>query len=125
MKRIAAVLALSLFVLPACSSLGAVGTATTGTISQTAPDTINTAKRVLTAAHEAHRTVADFLVIAATSNLCHATCAATAKIYLDQSYAALQAADAAAALSDAPGVEAKIATATDLIAKVNALVGKN
>ncbi len=120
----ALLLSLILLALPACSSLGATGAALTGTISQVAPDSVNTAKRLLTAAHEAHRVTADFLTIAANTNLCHAVCASTAKQYLDQSEAALKAADTAIALGDAPGVEAKITTATQLIGQINALVGK-
>lgn len=123
--RFATVLIPSLLFLPGCAAVEALGAASTGTISQAIPDTVNTAKRLLTAAHEAHRVTADFLTIAATSNLCHATCATNAKALLDESEAALKAGDAAIALGDAPGVEAKIAAATALLAKVNALVGKS
>ncbi len=88
------------------------------------PDQVNTAKKALTAAHEVHRATADFLIIAAQSNLCKSTCASQAKVYLDQSEAALVAADQAVKLGDAQGVEAKIAAATALIGQVQSLVGK-
>lgn len=123
MKHLAP-LVLALFILPGCSSLGVIGAATTGTISSVAPDAVNSAKKALTAAHDVHRATADFLTIAAQTNLCHAACASTAKTYLDQSEAALVAADTAIKLGDAAGVEAKIATATTLIGQVQALIGK-
>ena len=112
----------SLFLLPACTVLGA---ATTGTIAQAAPDTVNAAKKALTAAHDLHRVTADFLTVAATTNLCHATCATKAKTYLDQSEAYLVAADKLVALGDAPGIEAKVTAATNLIAQIHAIIGKN
>lgn len=119
-RLIAPVLA-GLFLLPGCSTLGA---ATTGTIASVAPDSVNTAKKALTAAHDLHRVTADFLVVAATSNLCHAACASTAKTYLDQSEAYLVAADKLVALGDAAGIEAKISAATGLISQVQSLIGK-
>lgn len=122
--RFAAALITSLFLLSGCSSLGALGAASTGTLASVAPDTVNTAKRALTAAHDLHRVTADFLTIAATSNLCHASCATQAKLYLDQSEAYLVAADKLVALGDAPGIEAKISGATALIAQVQSLIGK-
>lgn len=125
MKRtFLAPLILSLFLLPGCSSLQALGAASTGTISSVAPDTVNTAKKALTAAHDLHRVTADFLTVAATSNLCHAACASTAKVWLDQSEAALVTGDKLILLGDAPGVEAKIAAATGLISQVQSLIGK-
>lgn len=124
MRPATAAIITALFLLPACTQLEAMRAATSGTISSVAPDSVNTAKRLLTAAHEAHRVTADFLADAANSNLCHRTCAVTAKKYLDQSEAALKAADTAIALGDAPGVEAKIATATALISQINGLMGK-
>jgi hypothetical protein len=124
MRHITAALILSLLFLPACTGLNTVLGATSGSVASVAPDTVNTAKKALTATHELHRATADFLTIAATTNLCHATCASQAKAYLDQSEAALVAADTAIKLGDAVGVEAKIATATTLIGQVQALVGK-
>lgn len=116
---------LSLFVaftpVTACTALQG---ATTGSVASVAPDTVNTAKKALIAAHELHRVTADFLTIAANTNLCHATCASQAKSYLDQSEAALVAADKLVATGDAVGIEAKITSATSLIASVQALVGK-
>ena len=122
--RFIAPLVAALFLLPGCSTLGALGAASTGTIASVAPDTVNQAKKALTAAHDLHRGPADFLVIAAQTNLCHATCASTAKTYLDQSEAYLVAADKLVALGDAPGIEAKIASATSLISAVQNLIGK-
>lgn len=119
MKRTAALL-LAFLVLPGCSTLQAVS----APLAASAPDTINAAKKALTAAHDLHRGTADFLVIAAQTNLCHSVCAATAKDYLDRSEAALVAADSLVALGDAPGIEAKISSATLLIANVQALIGK-
>lgn len=124
MKSAVFALALGLIILPACSQLNAVGAATTGSVSSVAPDAVNTAKKALTAAHDLHRATADFLTIAATTNLCHSVCASQAKVYLDQSEAALVAADKLVVLGDAVGVEAKITAATALISDVQALVGK-
>jgi hypothetical protein len=112
-----------LLALPACSGLNTISAATTGSISGVAPDAVNAAKKALTAAHELHRATADFLTIAATTNLCHSACASQAKVYLDQSEAALVAGDTAIKLGDAVGAEAKITTATTLISQVQALVG--
>ena len=123
--RFIAPLVLAIFVLPGCSTLGALSAASTGTISSVAPDTVNVAKKALTAAHTLHQATADFLKISAQTNLCHAACASTAKNYLDQSEAYLVAADQLVALGDAPGIEAKITAATTLIASVQSLVGKN
>lgn len=122
--RFAAPVILALFLLSGCSALSAVGAASTGTIASVAPDAVNTAKKALTAAHDLHRATADFLTIAAQTNLCHAACASTAKTLLDQSEAYLVAADGAVALGDAPGIEAKITSATALISQVQALIGK-
>ena len=124
MRHTTAALILALFILPGCQGLNTVLGATSGSVASVAPDTVNKAKQALTAAHELHKVTADFLTIAATTNLCHATCASTAKTYLDQSEAALVAADTAIKLGDAVGVEAKISTATTLISQVQALVGK-
>ena len=114
----------ALIMLSGCSAVESVGAATTGTISSVAPDTVNTAKKALTAAHDLHKSTAVFLTIAAQSNLCHATCASTAKIYLDQSEDYLVAADKLVVLGDAPGIEAKIKAATALISQVQSIVGK-
>lgn len=124
MKSAAFALALGLAFLPGCSGLTTATTALNGSVSQVAPDAVNTAKKLLTATHEAHRVAADLLTVAANTNLCHATCASEAKVLLDQSEAVLLAGDTAAQLGDAVGVEAKIATATTLIAQAEALVGK-
>lgn len=113
MKANAAALALGLIFLPACTSSGV----------NIPPDTINNAKKALTAAHQLHRATADFLVIAATTNLCHASCASTAKGYLDQSETALVAADQLAAAGDAAGIEAKVASATAAIGTIQKLMG--
>ena len=122
--RFLAPVILSLFLLPGCASLQALGAASTGTIASVAPDEFNAAKRSLTAAHDLHASTARFLTIAANSNLCTSACAVTAKGYLDRSEAALKAADALIAVSDAPGINAKITTASLLLANVNALIGK-
>ncbi len=116
--------ALSLFLLSGCSGLGTIAEVAGGTISSVAPDTINIAKQALTAAHDAHASTARLLTIAAQTNLCHAACAATAKVWLDQSEAALVAGDKLIALGDAPGIEAKITSASALLASVQALIGK-
>lgn len=115
---------LAVLSLSGCTAVEALGSATTGTITQAIPDTMNDTKKALTAAHALHKTTADFLVVAATTNLCHATCASTAKGYLDQSEAYLVAADKLVALGDAPGIEAKISAATLLISQVQGLVGQ-
>lgn len=125
MRRLHYAIALiPLLSLSGCGALGAVGAATTGTIASVAPDSVNVAKRALTAAHDLHKTTADFLTIAATSNLCHATCASTAKVWLDQSEAYLVAADKLAALGDAPGIELKIKASSALLASIQNLIGK-
>ncbi len=121
--RVAFAVAFSLFFASGCQGLTTVLGATSGSISSVAPDAVNTAKKALTAAHELHRGAAVFLQIAAESNLCHATCASQAKVYLDQSEAALAAGDTAIQLGDAVGVEAKIAAATALISQAESLVG--
>lgn len=107
--------------LSGCSALQAATAATTGTIGSLAPQAMNASKKGLTAAHGLHEAAADALTIAAKSGLCHAGCAATGKIYLDQSEAYLVAADKLVALGDAPGIEAKISSATALISQVQAL----
>ncbi len=109
--------------LSGCGSLGTVAEAAGGSISSVAPDTVNAAKRALTAAHEVHRTTADFLTIAAQTNLCHSACAVKAKGLLDASEAYLVAGDKLVALSDAPGIEAKVAAATALLSQINSLIG--
>lgn len=109
--------------LSGCQTLGAIGAAGTGTIASVAPSEVNAAKRALTAAHEIHRTTADFLVIAAQTQLCHAACAVKAKSLLDASEAYLVAGDRLVALGDAPGIELKIAAASALIAQINSLIG--
>lgn len=121
-------LTLSLFLalpLPACAQLQTLGQAANGTVTQVAPDTVASVKRALTAAHDLHRGIADFLTIAATTNLCHATCASQAKKWLDQSETALTDADKLLTLGDTPGVEAKISLATSLIGEIQGQFGKN
>lgn len=123
--RIIVPLVIALLALPGCSTLEAVSAASTGTISSVAPDAVNAAKKALTAAHDLHRVTANFLTVAAQANLCHATCAGTAKTLLDQSEAYLVAADRLVTLGDAPGIQAKITAATALISQVQSLIGKN
>lgn len=118
-------LILSLSIFPACAQLQTIGAAANGTVSQVAPDTVASVKKALTAAHDVHRGVADFLTVAATTNLCHASCAVQAKKWLDQSETALVDADKLLALGDTPGVEAKIAIATSLIGQIQSQIGKN
>lgn len=120
----AAFLIALLLPLPACQGLGALTTATAGTVSDVAPQAMADAKKALAAAHSLHASVANFLTIAATTDLCKSACAVTAKTYLDQSYAYLKAADAAVQLGDAPGITAKIASATNLLGQIQQLVGK-
>lgn len=110
--------------LSGCSALQTVTAATGGTIASVAPDSVNVAKKALTAAHDLHKATADFLTIAAQTNLCHAACASTAKNLLDQSEAYLVSGDKLVALGDAPGIEAKITAATALISQVQSLASK-
>lgn len=115
----------AILLLTSCSSLEAVGSAAAGTISSVAPDAMNAAKKALTASHALHEAAADALTAAANSGLCVKTCASTSKTYLDQSEAYLVAADKLVALGDAPGIEAKISSATSLISQVQSLIGKS
>ncbi len=94
-------------------------------ISSVAPAEFNKAKQALTSAHLVHKTIADFLVIAATTDLCKGACASQAKTLLDQSEAILRAADAAVATGDAASIEAKIASATALMGQLQAMIGRN
>lgn len=109
----------------ACSTLEKLGIAANGTVSDVAPDSVATAKRLLTAAHDTHRGIADFLTVAASTSLCHATCASKAKLWLDQSETALVDADKLLVLGDTPGVEAKVAVATSLIGQIQSQIGNN
>lgn len=93
-------------------------------ISSTAPAEFNQAKKALTAAHLVHKTTADFLVIAANSDLCKGQCAVQAKTLLDQSYAILLAADAAIVTGDAKTINDKIAAATALVGQLQSLIGR-
>lgn len=122
MRYTAAVLAASLTFSPlsACAELNQ---ATTGSVSQVAPEAVTNAKKALIAAHALHQATAEALTIAANSNLCHAQCAVDAKKYLDQSAAYLSAADNLVKLGDVQGIEGKIAGATALISQVNGLLG--
>ncbi len=98
--------------------------ATSGTVTDVAPQAMLAAKKSLIAAHSLHEAAADALTVAATTDLCKATCAVQAKAYLDQSESYLVAADALVKLGDAPGISAKISGATALISQVQALTGK-
>lgn len=122
--RYAPIALVAFFVLSGCSALGALGAASTGTISSVAPQEVNAAKKALIAAHDLHKATADFLTIAAQTNLCHATCASKAKGLLDASEAYLVAGDKLVAVGDAPGIEAKITAATALVSQVQSIVGK-
>lgn len=122
MRLTVAAAVLSLSLLPACAPVQAVG-AGNAPISSLAPAEFAKAKQALTSAHLVHKTVADFLVIAANTDLCHATCASQAKVLLDQSEAILVAADAAVATGDAKSIEDKIAAATAMVGKINSLIG--
>lgn len=113
------VLSLFLVATPACAQLNP-----NAPISSTAPAEFTKAKQALTSAHLVHKTVADFLVIAANSDLCKSACAIQAKTLLDQSEAILQAADAAVATGDAASIESKIASATALVGRIQALIGR-
>ncbi len=120
MKALIVALLLTTVPISGCAALQAAS----GTVSQVAPDAVATAKKALTAAHQLHRGVADFLTVAATTNLCHATCAVQAKKWLDQSEVALVDADKLLALGDTPGVEAKITIASALISQIQAQIGR-
>ncbi len=117
-------LAVPVVAILALSGCATVTAATTGSAASVAPTAMNAAKKALTAAHLLHEAAADALTAAAKSNVCHAACAATAKIYLDQSEAALVAGDRLIAVGDAPGVESKISAATALISQVQSIIGK-
>jgi hypothetical protein len=110
--------------LPLAGCPGTQGIDPNAPISQTAPATMLAAKKSLIAAHGLHEAAADALTAAANAKLCVAQCAITAKAYLDQSEAALQAADSLVALGDAQGIETKIAGATSLISQIQTLIGK-
>lgn len=107
-----------------CASLEAVG-AGNAPISSVAPAEFAKAKQALTSAHLVHKAVADFLVIAADSNLCRGPCAVEAKKLLLQSAAILSAADAAVATGDARSINDKIASATALVGQIQAMIGRN
>lgn len=120
----ATILSLFLILTPisACAQLQAV--AGDAPISSVAPAEFAKAKQALTSAHLVHKTVADFLVIAATSDLCKSQCAVQAKSLLDQSEAILVAADQAVVTGDATSIESKIAAATALVGQIQTLIGK-
>ncbi len=105
-------------------ALGTIGTAASGTVSQAAPNATLAVKNALIATHGLHEGVAKFMKVMFDSDICKGTCASQAKIYLDQSEALLNAADDLVKLGDTPGIQAKIAAATALISKTQALVGK-
>lgn len=110
--------------LGACPAATTAVTATTGSVSDVAPDAMMAAKKGLIAAHSTHEAAAIGLRIAAQSGVLHGTDAAKAKDILDQSEAYLTAADNLVALGDAQGIEAKISLANTLSAQVQALIGK-
>lgn len=120
LKTMALAIALVL-VAPGCAQLQ---TASTGTVTQAAPQTMLAAKKSLIAAHALHEAAADALTAAANANICKGACAVDAKRYLDQSEDALHAADALVALGDAQGVELKISGAIALISQTQALIGR-
>ena len=122
MKYTVVILAAALFV-SGCSAVG-LGSLLTAPLASQAPVAMADVKKALIAAHEVHASTARFLTIAANTNLCHATCASTSKTLLDESEAYLVAADNLVALGDAPGIQAKISSATALIANINSLIGK-
>ncbi len=87
-----------------------------------APEAMATAQKALIAAHGLHTASAETLTLAANSNLCKGQCASQAKVYLDQSFAYLTAADAAVALGDAASVQAKIQASIALVYQIHALI---
>ncbi len=115
---------LALTPVSACAQLQNVG-AGNAPISSVAPAEFAKAKQALTSAHLVHKTVADFLVIAAQSDLCKAACAVQAKTLLDQSESILRTADAAVATGDAKSIEDKIASATALVGQIQTLIGRH
>lgn len=124
MKRTFLALTVCLPLLGGCDSVQAVG-AGTASISSVAPAEFNKVKQALTSAHMVHKTMADFLVIAANTDLCKGTCAVQAKDLLNQSAAILAAADAAVVTGDAKTVTDKIAAATALIGTIQTMIGKH
>jgi hypothetical protein len=124
MKRALLAFTICLPLLGGCEGVQAIG-AGNAPISSVAPAEFNKIKQALTAAHLVHKTTADFLVIAADSNLCKSTCALKAKELLNQSAAILAAADAAVVTGDARSIEAKIAAATALVGQIQSLIGSN
>lgn len=115
---------MAVLALSGCAAASTVGQAITGSVATVAPGAMQSAEKALTAAHALHEASADVLTAAAKSGVCHATCAITAKAYLDQSETILIAADSLVKLGDAVGIEAKIASATALISQIQNLSAK-
>lgn len=120
-RFITAALLTAMLGLGGCGTVQAVFGGTS--ISQSAPNAMNAAKKGLTAGHLLHEAAADAAKAAATSGLLRGSNATTAQTYLDQSESYLVAADQAISLGDAQSAEDKISGAMDLISKVEALAG--
>lgn len=103
---------LALASLTACASTGG------GVIPA---DALNTAKKGLALAHDAHAAAAYAASAAANSGLCVGSCASQAKNLLDQSENYLKVADSAVALGDASTIEQDVAAADAIIAQVQTL----
>lgn len=138
MKRIALICfaAAAVLTLSACAEVdaayteligGASTVETVGTLVHATPEQVqaamDAAKKGLTAAHQAHRAVADAARVAAETGVLHGQNAATAKDLLFKSEAILEAADKAVDLADAEGIDNQLAAANALIGQVWALVG--
>jgi hypothetical protein len=108
--------ALATVTLSGCAQIDAL----TGTT--TATSTLADAEKILAATHLAHAAAADGLTVAATSGAIKGADATKAKGLLDQSEAYLSVADNAATLGDAASIQSSTATATALVAQVNALI---
>jgi hypothetical protein len=117
-------------VLSGCAAADTVETAVavaTQPISQVSPSAaalMNDAKKALTSAHDAHAAAADFLTTIAKNGTLHGSTAATAKAWLDQSEAVLNAADKLVAVGDANGIMAKVSQAEGLIAQVQGIISR-
>jgi len=98
--------------------------AVAGVPATTVDDAVSAAKKDLTAAHTLHEGVAHTLETFAADGILKGSAAATAKIYLDRSEAALKLADQAVSLADAKGIENQIGIANGLIAQAQTVMGK-
>jgi len=112
-------------ILGGCSTLQTIGAATTGSVSDVAPQAMISAKKALIAAHGLHEAAADVATAAFTGGWCISTCATKALDALDKSEKALLTADQLVKLGDARGINDKVASATALISTVQSLAGKN